>query len=118
METKDFVQTWQSDAAWFSPGFGNSEYDARLYFWNYYQGTLLRELQKEINEGWKPITEVGPAAFKLRSYSKTESSVGAVDVLFWFLTFGLVFLIQLLAGSLTTKRLYYEPTEFRVALMK
>jgi hypothetical protein len=119
METKDFVRIWPEGNRWsYSPGAAGTEMTARMYIWNNTQADLLKGLQEEINEGWKPITEVGPSAFKLRSYTVTEHDVSFLEVVFWFLTFGLTFLFSLLTGFGASKRIWYEATEFSVAMMK
>lgn len=119
MPQKDFVYTFEQGDIWFSPGtFDAGESAARLYFWENYQDKILRALRAEMDQGWRPFTEVGPSAFKLRSYTKTESRVTVLDVIIWLLTLTLVFWVQLLAGSLWVNRIVYEPTEFRVGMTK
>jgi hypothetical protein len=97
METKDFVRYWDKGAFVYSPGLMGNEQDARVYFWNNSQEDLLKYLREEINNGWKPITEVGPASIKVRTFDK--------------LTFG-----QMITG--VPARTWYEAEEFRVVLMK
>lgn len=119
MASKDFVYTWKSgNRRWYSPGFGEGEYTARSYFWDYYQYKLLTELQAEYDDGWKPITEIGPSAFVLRQYKKRELYIQVMDVILWIVSLGLMFLLEALTGQLTRTRIYYEATEFRVALRK
>jgi hypothetical protein len=117
-EKKDFVWKWApGERGWYQPGI-DGEFGARMYFWNNYQGAVLRELQKEFEEGWKPITEVGPAAFLLNSYEVTGHDIGVVDVLMWFATLGLTFLLSLATGFHAYKVTRYEPVEFRVGLVR
>jgi hypothetical protein len=97
METKDFVRYWKPGQTYFGAGLLQGEQDARIFFWSSHQAYLLMELRKEINDGWKPITEVGPSAFKVRMYTKTT-------------------LRNIIGG--TPSRDYYEPEEFRVVLIK
>lgn len=118
METKTFKIQYNQDGYWFRPGTFGTETDARLYFWEQEQQDIWLKLHAEAQQGWRPISEVGPAAFKLRSYTKTRSTVTALDVVFWILTFFLLFLFQLLAGHLWTNDLYYAPVEFSVILAK
>jgi len=119
METKDFVYTWKEGERWsYSPGIAGTEMTARIYFWNNTQAQLLNILQQEINEGWTAVTEVGPSAFILNSYTKTEFHVSFLEVIFWFLSFGLTFLISLLTGFGASQRLWYQTKEFRVTLSK
>ncbi len=82
--------------------------------WEEYQSVLLRALQKEFDDGWEPITEVGPSAFKLRSYEK-RSPIDGGDLVGYVLTFGITLVFDIIGRA---KRTYYEPTEFRVALRK
>lgn len=112
-QTKDFVYTWQPGEVWYRPGFSGPS-AARQYFWDEYQNKLLVDLQNELDQGWEPITQVGPSAIKMRSYEK-NAEPDLSDVLFWIATVGLGLLYQLLNP---TKILYYEPTEFRVALRR
>ncbi|MBI5666824.1 MAG: hypothetical protein HZC41_02355 [Chloroflexi bacterium] len=117
MARKDFVRTYGIGEMWLEGGLV-TEYEARVYFWNSTQVRLLKELQNEIEDGWKPITEVGPAAFKVRYERKAKRGLSFIDVLAWFLTFGLVFLYQLLTGFKQYEVNHYEAMEFRVGLSK
>jgi hypothetical protein len=117
-ETKDFVWRWSpGERGWYQPGF-SGEQGARLYFWNNSQVNLLPALQKDINEGWTPVTEVGPAAFNLRSFEVTEHTFGFINVVLWFVTFGISFLFDLFSGFGAYKVTRYEPVEFRVVMAK
>ena len=51
-----------------------SEVDARLHFWQKYQLQIRSELQRWIDAGWEPITEVGPASIILKRRSELEKS--------------------------------------------
>lgn len=114
-ETKDFVRTWKPDPNQhrYSPGWAG-ENGARQYFWGAYQAELLKDLQAEINSGWRPVTVVGPEAFTLRSWQVFEPSCS--EMIGWVLTFGFLFLMDLVTGS--CNRTWYAPTEFRVTLQK
>jgi hypothetical protein len=114
---KDFVYTYKPNAMWLE-GAIIDEWEARVYFWNNEQHRLLNELQNEIDLGWIPITAVGPAAFKVRLKKRTKRSIGFIDVLGWFLTFGLWLVAQLLTGFKDYNIYRYEAVEFRVGLSK
>ena len=115
-DKKDFV--WNGKAGWwYQPGIAG-EQGARVYFWNNHQGEILPLLQNELEGGWKPITEVGPAGFKLRNYEVTEHSFGFMNVVLWFITLGISFIFDLFSGFGAYKVTRYEVIEFRVALTK
>jgi hypothetical protein len=97
METKDFVRIWNPGDFKYSPGLGGNENDARVYFWNNSQEYLLKDIREEINNGWKPITEIGPSSFKLRTSTSGHFT-------------------QLMTG--VPARVWYEVVEFRIVLMK
>ncbi len=124
METKNYVMSFKPNQIWFSPGDTSGLSDARQYFWEEYQYVILEELQKEINDGWRAITIVGPAGFILREYEREEvvpPNINAYMVAAMIVTFGLAFFIYLIMGDLTPKKYYrtvYEPTEFRVAMQR
>lgn len=39
-----------------------TEQSARLFFWNNMQASVLPAFQKELDEGWQPLSEIGPSA--------------------------------------------------------
>jgi len=100
METKNFV--WNGAGHRHSPGLIAGEQDARLYFWNRFREDILEKLQAEIDSGWEPITEIGPVAFKLNSWSETPKRG------FWQYVFPIVMY----------PRTWYEVIDFRVMLVK
>jgi hypothetical protein len=117
METSFYVKYFAPGETWYQPGLGG-EQSARQYFWNNNQARLLTELQSCLNQGWRPITEVGPSAFVLGSYEVTEHTFGFMNVVLWFLTLGISFIFDLLSGFGAYKMTRYYPTEFRVNLMR
>ncbi len=71
-EYKDFVYPFEKKGvASFRNG---SDVESRAWFWTCYQFSILPELQKWLDEGWQPLTEVGLAGFKLRWYKKFVDS--------------------------------------------
>lgn len=42
---------------------GHTEQSARQFFWGNFQGNILPQLQRVLDEGWQPVTEIGPNAF-------------------------------------------------------
>jgi len=46
---------------------GENETTAREYFWSSNQREFMADLQKWRDQGWEPISEVGPAAVTLRN---------------------------------------------------
>jgi hypothetical protein len=51
---------------------GLTEAEARLHFWQKHQSVLLPNFQVYIDDGWEPITELGPACLKLRPSSQRK----------------------------------------------
>jgi hypothetical protein len=49
-------------------GDGKTEYHARVFYWSDNQSWILPELQKYMDEGWQPLTEVGPNAYAFRRH--------------------------------------------------
>ena len=56
---------------------GLTEFQARLHFWQKIQSRVLPAIQQLRDDGWEPITEVGPSAIKLDTKFRKED--GAVD---------------------------------------
>jgi hypothetical protein len=115
-ESKSFIWLGE-EGSWYQPGLAG-ENGARVYFWNQYQMSILTLLQKDLDEGWIPVTEIGPAGFIVKSYEVVKSNISFFDVVLWFVTFFIYFLIQLISGGLTYKVTRYEVKEFRVLLRR
>jgi len=115
-EYDDFVYKFTRGESWCSVGEGGyTAAGARVTFWQNYQRSILPLLQKRLDEGWEPITEVGAGGISLRQYTTLRWSVGGW---IWFLfvtiiTMGLG-LIMLFFGLSP----YVEPVEFRVKLRR
>ncbi len=43
----------------------SSEAEARLDYWQSYQSVIMEKLQEYLDQGWQPLTEIGPAAIQL-----------------------------------------------------
>jgi hypothetical protein len=112
-ETKEFVRVFPQGQLSYRPGIGGPS-GARDIFWGEFQREILRALHEEYAKGWKPITEVGPSAFVLRTYERGEPITGS-RVLMWIFTLGLGILFNLLSPDKTT---WIEPAEFRVTLAR
>lgn len=71
-EQKDFVLLWdEGKRPWCSTDQNSpyqSESAARMYFWNGQQQHILPSIQSWLDDGWEPVTEVGPAGFELRYF--------------------------------------------------
>jgi hypothetical protein len=89
---KDFKLTWaQGKTGWVS-AHHYAEPSARLYYWQNYQSMIMRDLQKLLDEGWRPIGEIGPAGINLRSFKSYDSGdifIYAMVIVIVFGTFGL-----------------------------
>ena len=90
---------------------------AQRMFWQDYQRDILTALQLEIDQGWQPISEVGPASIEVYEYKVSKSKVGLIDVVLWIMTFGVMFLLQLLSGFNYTET-WCEPSDIRVKMRR
>ena len=104
-EYKDFVYPFKKGETWYLNG---TEGESRIWFWNNYQSRILPELHTWLDQGWEPVTEVGPAGFRVRWYNKFR-----ITWLALLLTFGL----SLIFDFANPDR-YCEPLEFRVAMRR
>ena len=89
-EYDNFIRTWEHGKGGQIGQFLTAEVQARADFWNQIQGWILPLIQERIDQGWHPITEIGPACLKLRSFSKREGKF--MRVLFAVPTAGLTLL--------------------------
>lgn len=78
-------------AEWFK---GYSDNAARAESWAAHQQQILPELQVMLDQGWQPLSEVGPSAIRLESVRKFDG---------------------ILYGGFNT---YLYPVEFRVKLRR
>jgi hypothetical protein len=56
-----------------------TEQSARLFFWNSEQTKVLPEFQKELDEGWQPLSEIGASAVFFENHN-TWLELAAVKV--------------------------------------
>ena len=109
-ETKTFEYKWpEQGTAWYRNG---SPEDARRFFWSEYQADLMSEIEKEIRNGWTPITELGPSAINMRTNKKTKIDIDPVGAV---ISLGLSAILDVLSP---TKDIYYYPSVFRVLMRK
>ena len=67
-EYKCFFWEWEKGKGGRYPlGPGRNEQLAQMFFWNNAQIHILPALQKELDQGWQPVSEVGPAGLHLLS---------------------------------------------------
>ena len=89
---------------------------ARLTLWQSDQYVILPDVWKWLDEGWEPVTEVGPAGYDLRSY-KSYRNYGVRE---WIMM--LVFIVGSAGAGLLLlpflRREFVEPIEFRVKLRR
>jgi hypothetical protein len=123
-EYADYVYTYQpgwrayrvsvsaAPARSFSPEMemrSQTELSARLDAWHNSQMTIMPELQRWLDDGWEPASEVGPAGIALRIYrSRTKGGDLSRRMMSAPLTLGL----SLAAPGVQ----WVEPQEFRVHL--
>ena len=74
---------------------------------------INEKLQQMKNDGWVPVSDVGPAAFKISL--RKQRSIDLSDCIWYMLSFGLFFLLHLISP---THDYYREPVEFRVKMMR
>ena len=104
-EYTDFVYKFlpPGQGMWAKLGSGAySEAGAKLEFWQNSQREITAELQKWIDEGWEPVGEVGSSCIEIKTgYSHRDKSplYWILFLLFSIPTFGVLFLIALLARS-------------------
>jgi hypothetical protein len=112
----DFVYKFNQGESWCSVGNGGYTHaGAKLTFWQNYQSSILPLLQRRLDEGWEPISEVGAGGISLRQYTTLRWSAGGW---IWFFivtiaTMGLGLLMLFFGLSP-----YVEPVEFRVKLRR
>jgi hypothetical protein len=74
-------------------------------FWGKSQQDILVELQKWLDDGWEPVTEVGPSAIKLetkKSYQAKPKFYWIIQVVLACFTLGLSLLLVLLQRDVLT----------------
>ncbi|EKD52605.1 MAG: hypothetical protein ACD_61C00294G0002 [uncultured bacterium] len=114
---KDFVWTWPAgrwqkiNAFWPESGF-------RYTLWTEEQVNILTALRSELDNGWEPVSEVGPSAINLEYSTATESTVGCSNVFVWVLTCGIGLLFDLINGSFAVKYQRATAKSFIVKLRK
>jgi len=117
MQTKDFVYKYPPGWSWcLLSGFDSYTIPgAQRSFWNSSQAAILVALQKEINQGWKPITEVGPAAIKIRTYKSMRYDFFGWIVIFLVIiaSMGIALIFLPFLGNQ-----YAEPVECRITLQQ
>jgi len=98
-EYRDFTVTWtKGDMGWV-----NAEYypepSARMYYWQNIQGHIMPQLQLLLDEGWQPITEIGPACIQLRYYRSLEGANWIQIAAMVVTSFGLMLFLLPFMGS-------------------
>jgi len=77
----DFIKHFSGGIAYLNE---YTEDAARTKFWNESQSWILFQIREYMDQGWEPITQVGPGAIKL-GYKKTYFDW---DFFGWFAYFG------------------------------
>lgn len=113
-EQKDFVFEYNPGWSWvrIDSGSGNTPSEARQYFWQESQRFVLPKLQKWRDDGWEPVSEVGPSAIELRYYKSMGKTFGDKLLGFLALAVSLGFLVFWVRSE------YVEPKEFRVTMRR
>jgi len=71
-EYKDFSLSWPPGTTGWISAHHYTEPAARLDYWHNYQSAIMPELQPLLDDGWQPLTEIGPACIQLRYYKSLE----------------------------------------------
>jgi hypothetical protein len=103
--------TWKSGKTGWCSAEKYNEPEARLYYWQNYQSYIFTDLQKLLDEGWQPITEIGPSCIQLRSF-KSQDSLDLFQVLLIIGTLGIPFFFG------WTRSWKYELIGFQVKLRR
>lgn len=94
---------------------GYSHNSARAAFWKNYQSSILPLLQRRLQEGWTPISEVGADAISLREFIAIKWSTGGWVWFFLVTIFTMGAGLLMLFFGLAT---FVEPVEFKVKLRR
>jgi hypothetical protein len=78
-EYKDITLNWPSGVTGWVRADAYPEPAARLYYWQNIQSEMMPVLQELYDQGWQPVTEVGPSCIQLRYYRSLQG-------LSWFWT--------------------------------
>jgi hypothetical protein len=98
-EYRDFTITWnQGEAGWVAADH-YPEPAARLYYWQNIQSSVMPQLQQLLDEGWQPVTEIGPACIQLRHYKSLEGANWTWSIIGALFTWGLSLLFMLFSGT-------------------
>jgi hypothetical protein len=112
-EYQDFVYRWSPGQIWVNVGRqGYTMPAARAWFWQEYQRQIMSDLQKWLDEGWEPISEVGPSSIEVRTFQSIKTSAFG-----WLVVITLsIFMLGL--PLLLMRDAYAEPTEFRLQMRR
>lgn len=81
-DNKDFVLEWkQGTGGKYYVNEQNSHNTNRLQVWSDTQSWILPKIQEWLDDGWQPVTEIGPSAISFRS------TTGAIGYIFAVITF-------------------------------
>lgn len=118
-EYEDFVYKYPDDRSLWCANYPDAE--AQLYFWQASQKYVFPQLQKKVDEGWEPLSEIWPSAISIRTFRSRWWQYGpvwqAILVIIWLnltiLTLGLA-----LWFPNSTIWCYSVPTQFLVKLRR
>lgn len=111
-EYQDFVFVYPKNSMWTKIGTdGYTEATSRIEFWQASQGVVLTELQKWIDQGWQPVTEVGPASIQLHTYRSLGK--GCLPV-----SFAVLGILSSFGVGLLFLPTFAEPFEVRIQMRR
>ncbi len=90
---------------------------ARIEWWSESKSYIMREIQKWLDEGWEPMTQIGPDCWEMEKSSISNTSKwGPLAWMIWFI--GLIATFGLAIFMLFGKTEVYKPTAFRVQMKR
>lgn len=114
-EYRDFVYNFKHADYLLPLGKGEDKFtpvEARTEVWQTYQATIMRELQKWLDQGWEPVGKIGPAAIELEHIETSMiSDLTCLGLVVYTVT-GYILL------ALFLKNEYSSPTRFVVQMRR
>jgi hypothetical protein len=90
---------------------------AREAFWERFGSAIQQKVTAWQADGWESTERIGMESLHLHESQIIDESIHVEDVLLWFMTFGLAFLLYLFNGSVR-HYVTYRPLQFRVEMRR
>lgn len=98
-EYRDFTITWNKGQTGWVAAEHYPEPAARMYYWQNIQSSVMPDLQILLDEGWQPVTEIGPACIQLRHYKSLEGTSWLMIIAWIVFSWGLAIFLLPFLGS-------------------